>query len=377
MREKKPNTDLLVGMQYGSEAKGFVAQTLAHYYDWANRVGGTNAGHTVRWKEDGVEGPTGVGSSMMPDVKHKVVYTREFKARHIPATFLNPNCQLSLSAGALINWEVLSAEIAELHKLGIEIEHRLHIDPQACVVQSRHIHAEETKQDGEDLNQLIGSTREGIGAALAERVLRRGGVKLAAHEPYLAPFITYPVAELMRGARHVLLEGSQGTLLDNLHGYYPYCTSRSTIASAIAAESGVAPHAIRNVIGVVRTYPIRVAGNSGPTGGKEITWESLSDKLGRNISEQTTVTKRTRRVFEFSMKDFKQACILNQPNILALTFLNYLDKADEGVTEWDKLSKASLSFINDLEVTANAPVMIASTSADTVIVREGLDHYLE
>lgn len=351
------NCDILVGMQYGSEAKGLVAQTIADRYNLAVRIGGANAGHTVRWKDKNGQ--------------------QEFKARHIPATVLNPDCHLALAAGALVTLDVLDEEIAHLKKLGIEVEHRLHIDSQATIVQHRHVASEHEKKEGSDMFDLIGSTREGVGPALAERVLRRGGVKLAASEPYLYRYLSpTPIAEMIRSNSKVLLEGAQGSLLSNLHGYYPYCTSRETNASGIAAEAGAPPHAIRHVIGVARTYPIRVAGRSGPTGGKETSWEALSAKLGTRVSEQTTVTKRIRRVFEFSTEDFKRACILNKPSILALTFLNYLNKDDFGKTKFEDLSKESRSFIADMESVAQCQVLIMSTSADTVIVRKELDSLL-
>jgi len=55
-----------------------------------------------------------------------------------------------------------------------------------------------------------------------------------------------------------------------------------------------------------------------------------------------------------------------------LTFLNYLSKEDEGVTDFDKLSKESRDFITEVETVAQAPVLVMSTSADTVVVRPEL-----
>jgi adenylosuccinate synthase len=354
MKNKNPNVDIVVGLQYGSEAKGLVCQTIAKYFSLAVRVGGPNAGHTVRRKLD-----TG-------DIE-------TYKMRHIPATILNSDCQLALSAGAIINPEVLDEEIAMVERFDPKVRSRLTVDPYALVIQSRHVAEEHDKREGTDMFDLIGSTREGVGAAMAERVLRRGGVKLAYQEPYLQQFNQENVANMIRGTTHALLEGSQGSLLSNIHSpYYPYCTSRDTNVSGIMAESGVPPFAVRNVIGVTRTYPIRVAGRSGPTGGKEVTWPQLSEKLGKQVTESTTVTKRTRRVFEFSMSDFMRSCVLNRPNIIALTFLNYINKDDEGIERFDDLSKESRGFIETLEAVAQAPVLIMSTSADTVIVRQEL-----
>lgn len=358
----KPNVDIVVGMQYGSEAKGMVCQYLANYYNRAIRVGGSNAGHTI-----------------FLAVNDKTV---EFKMRHIPATVLNKNCALGLAAGAIISPVVLEEELKMLAPYDLAVEDRLHIDPNALVIQNRHVAEEESKKEGSDMFDLIGSTREGVGAALAERVLRRGGVKLAYQEPYLKRFVdAVPIAASIDkdywNGESVLLEGAQGCLLSNIHSpYYSYTTSRDTNASSIAAESGVPPHRIRNVIGVVRTYPIRVAGRSGPTGGREIEWVELSVRLGKKIEEFTTVTKRRRRIFEFSMSEFKYACLLNRPNILALTFANYLNPTDEGKTAFDELSVDTLKFIYDLEVNSGAKVLMVSTSNRTMAIHPSLAGYV-
>ena len=371
--EMEKNVDIVVGMQYGSEAKGLVCQTIAPFYNLAVRTGGANAGHTIRWPECFCQ------ASFTPGIEQLLIQTGTmniFKARHIPSTILNPNCQLALSAGALINLDVLDEEIQYLKSVGIDIESRLHVDPNAGIVEKRHVADEHEKKGGVDLNEHQGSTREGIGAALIDRIGRRN-FKLAYMEPYLQKFVGGKVCDLIRSSQKVLLEGSQGSLLSLYHGPWPYTTSRDVNASGIAAECGVPPHSIRNVIGVVRTYPIRVAGRSGPAGGREITWHDLSAKLGRPVEEKTTVTKRVRRIFEFSMDDFKYAVVLNRPNILACTFLNYINKDDEGIVEFDKLSKESRRFIDDIEAVAQCPILLMSTSADTVIVRGELNGYLQ
>lgn len=362
------NCDIVCGMQYGSEAKGLVVQTLAQYYDLAVRVGGPNAGHTVRRQYQTKDFDGNPENAV-----------DQYKMRHIPATILNPDCDLALAAGSIINPQVLDEEVAMVAKLdqAPDIYKRLMIDPNALVIQPRHVLDEEIKKEGTDLFDLIGSTREGVGAALAERVLRRGGVKLASQEPYLRQYRQLDVSSQIRATKRVVIEGSQGSLLSNIHSpFYPYCTSRDTNASAIAAEAGVPPHAVRHVIGVMRTYPIRVAGRSGPTMGKETTWSDLSMKIGKHVSEQTTVTKRVRRVFEFSYDELRHACTLNSPTIMAVNFLNYLNGEDEAVTDFEKLSSQSRRFIANIEAITQAPVLIMSTSPDHVIVRPELEQML-
>lgn len=75
---------------------------------------------------------------------------------------------------------------------------------------------------------------------------------------------------------------------------------------------------------VIRTYPIRVAGNSGPM-ENEISWDELSRRTGMDLCERTTVTKKVRRVAEFDDGLFLNSCTLNAPTELALTFADYVD----------------------------------------------------
>ena len=55
---------------------------------------------------------------------------------------------------------------------------------------------------------------------------------------------------------------------------------------------------VTRVLLVARTYPIRVAGNSGPL-KNELTWEEISRRVGKQVMERTTVTNKIRRVGEW------------------------------------------------------------------------------
>ena len=120
---------------------------------------------------------------------------------------------------------------------------------------------------------------------------------------------------------HAIFECSQGLLLDTCFGLYPHVTSRSTLPSAALARNGLS-HLNWKMVGVYRIYPIRTGGPSGPTGGMELTWDSLGLP-----PEITTVTKRTRRVFTWSTLDFDLSIKLGRPDILALTHLDYLPRS--------------------------------------------------
>lgn len=129
----------------------------------------------------------------------------------------------------------------------------------------------------------------------------------------------------------VIFECSQGLLLDTNLGRFPFCSSRSTNPRTAIERNGVGNFEWL-YCGVYRTYPIRTGGPSGPTGGVEITFESLGVKR-----EITTVTKRIRRIFEFNVDDFLYSLQIGRPDVLMFTFLDYigLTSADsKGFKEW-------------------------------------------
>jgi len=75
---------------------------------------------------------------------------------------------------------------------------------------------------------------------------------------------------------------------------------------------------------VLRTYPIRIAGNSGGL-PCEISWEALQARHGSHIPvEQTTVTKKVRRVGEFDYDLAREALWRIRPSRVVVTFVDYL-----------------------------------------------------
>ena len=109
----------------------------------------------------------------------------------------------------------------------------------------------------------------------------------------LAPFITNTVVYLhkaIKAAKGILFEGAQGTFLDLDHGTYPYVTSSNTTAGGACTGTGVPPHHIDRVIGVMKAYTTRVGEGPFPTENKEI-----SDMLHAMGREFGSTTGRPRR----------------------------------------------------------------------------------
>jgi adenylosuccinate synthase len=131
------------------------------------------------------------------------------------------------------------------------------------------------------------------------------------------------------GAR-IIIEGTQGfglSLYDG--GYWPKATSRCTTAASALAESGLSPIDVDNVVLVIRSFPIRVAGNSGPLPG-ETTWEEIASSLETELDlrEYTTVTKNLRRVGLFDAELVRLAIASNNPTIIVLKHMDYIGPRD-------------------------------------------------
>lgn len=298
---------VLVGGQYGSEGKGAIAKHIAFDYRMHVRVGSPNAGHTIYW--DGQ--------------KHVM--------QSIPCGWVNPDAKIVIGRGALLNMRQLVKEIIHIQKWYPDFLERLFIDENAGVLSER-FHEQEGGVNGE-MHRRIGSTGEGVGPARMARLERDPEkfklFKEVADEWGLSECVTKEtpsvIAGFQDGGGNILIEGTQGSALSLLHSHWPYCTSIDTNASGIISEVGIAPSRVTDVLMVCRTYPIRVAGNSGPM-KNEITWDELNRRTGGGVApEKTTVTHKIRRIAEWDDELFKQSCILNAPTSVALTFADYID----------------------------------------------------
>lgn len=322
---------VLVGGQYGSEGKGAIAAHVANDYDVHVRVGSPNAGHTIYWRDE----------------RH-VMQT-------IPCGWINPKAQIVIGRGALVNMRLLMQELEHIEQYYPNFRKRLSIDAQAGVLDER-FHEMEGGTEGE-MHRRIGSTGEGVGPARMARI-SRDPEQFRLFESVAAEYglddvvindTPAMIAALQDMGRNVLIEGTQGSGLSLYHSHWPYCTSVDTNAAGIIAEVGVAPARVTDVLMVCRTYPIRVAGNSGPM-KNEITWEDLSERTGQDlVPERTTVTHKVRRIAEWDDDLFEMSCLLNAPTEIALTFCDYVDPdlyGTKSVSDIDCSSKLS-EFMRD------------------------------
>jgi len=334
--------EVLVGGQFGSEGKGKVAAYLAPEHDMSIRTGGPNAGHTIEH-----EG-------------------KIYKLQTIPCSFINQNCLLAIGAGAVIDLEILNREIAEC---GIT-PNRLIIDPQAGIIDPQHVQSEI------ELKGRIGSTGKGVGAAVAAKTLRTPNFRVARDikdlHQYLEDVSKY-ANDFIDSGKKVFLEGTQGFGLSLHHGIYPFVTSRDVTAGTICGDAGISPKSVDEIIMVLRTYPIRVAGNSGPL-LNEIDWETVTKQSGypAPLIERTTVTKNVRRVAEFDMELVKRAAMINRPTQVALMFIDYIDYQNYGKRNYDDLTPKSHDFVKKVEDETGIPITLIGTgpnNADIIDLR--------
>lgn len=331
---------VVVGGQYGSEGKGKVVALLAARTanPWIVRCGGPNSGHTV------------------------TINNADVILRQVPCSTTPQSGTFCVSAGCILDEGIL---FRELDLLGIQ-QNRIIVDPRAVILDDS-----DRKAEQRDLAE-IASTFSGTGSALMRRISRRSDVRLAADSTAIRSRCRVePVAPSLHDAldrgEHVIVEGTQGFGLSLLHGdTYPYVTSRDTTAAGFASEVGLSPRHIESVVVVIRTFPIRVGGPSGPF-KDEISWEQVrtASNAPRTTPEYTSVTKRLRRVAKFDLELARRACAYNRPTSLAVMGLDRLDYANSGVRNATELTEAARKFLADLQAATGVPVEFGGTGFGT------------
>lgn len=337
--------DCLVGLQWGSEGKGKISDYLSLEYNGIVRNGGPQAGHSFYRKNN------------------------KYINRQIPCGVFNSNCKFYIGANSIINLEVLLEEIKRYQLT----PKRLMIDNNAAIITAKEIDSEKESF----LKERLASTLEGVGATQAQKIWRNaqlfGNNSAIFHREclvykipelyFFAGDVSESIHQQIQANAPVLLEGTQGFGLSLNHGNYPFVTSRDVNSSSLLSDSGISPVFHGQTIGVMRTYPIRVGGNSGPVGSNELTWEEITKRSSakKPIIEYTSVTKRKRRVFEQDFAELYKAIEINQPKQIALMFLDYINAEDYGKNNFRELSKESKEEIKFLEKCFDIPITLIGT----------------
>lgn len=317
---------IVVGGQYGSEAKGKAAVHLAKRdgCSLAVRTGSINAGHVAY-----ING-------------HRHV------CRMLPSLVAVQGVILALGPGAMISIPKLMEEVKTIEEdYGVEVKSRLIIDPEAAIMPDDAPDKELTELE---LGSRLGSTQTGCGWAQAQRCLRR--VRFAKDinqlcQDFTVAGVPEAIYKHSKSGKHVIIEGTQGFGLSLFHGRHgQFCTSRDTSAAGFASEAGVGVSLVDKVVMVIRTWPIRINGNSGPM-FDEVDWDTVRNESGypNDITEKTSVTKKVRRVGRFDWGMLERACMVNCPKEIAIHGLDYLDYTDKRALSEGELSHRSKRFI--------------------------------
>jgi len=331
---------VLIGAQWGDEGKGKATDLLGERVEYVVRYqGGNNAGHTV----------------VTPDGE-------KFALHLIPSGILTPGVTSVIGNGVVVDPEVLLGELSALAERGVDTS-RLVLSADAHLIMPHH-RALDRVSERYLGKARIGTTGRGIGPAYGDKVGRMGirmqdlldpGIfraKLelamreknqvlvkvynrkaidtaAVVEEYLgyAEELTPRIADtrlllnqaLDRG-ENVLLEGSQGTLLDVDHGTYPFVTSSNPTAGYAASGSGIGPTRITGVVGILKAYTTRVGTGPFPT---EL-FDEWGEYLRKQGGEVGVTTGRDRRCGWFDAVIARYAVRVNGITDLFLTKLDIL-----------------------------------------------------
>ncbi len=332
-------------MAWGDEGKGRVCDALAADARYVARYsGGNNAGHTVRVGEE------------------------EFVVHLIPSGIVRESVICTIGNGVVVNLEVLAGEISALESRGLEVRGRLKVDGRAHLILPYHIRLDGYREKALG-KAKIGTTNRGIGPTYEDKVARVGirvqdifdegilrtKLKAALREknalvtgaygenPYdtdeiatyllsfrelLGPMMA-DTGALLRDAlsrgEPVLLEGAQGTLLDNDFGTYPFVTSSNPSVGGACVGAGIPPTLMGEVIGVTKAYATRVGDGPFPTELLDETGETLR-RVG---NEYGATTRRPRRCGWLDLVAVKYSASLNGIDGLALTMLDVLSAFEE------------------------------------------------
>jgi len=301
---------IVVGTQWGDEGKGKIANLLARDADMVVRYqGGNNAGHTI------------------------VIGNETFALSLIPSGVIYPEVVPVIGNGCVVDPAVLLAEMDALRKRGIDPSH-LRLSGNAHLIMPYHRTLDALRERFLG-RQRIGTTKRGIGPAYQDKFSRLGIrvqdlfdpkifrdkvevvlkeknrilTKVFNHLPMdpgeivdeylgygarLLPHVadtSLLIWEAIRAGKNVIIEGTQGVLLDIDHGTYPFVTSSNPVAGGALTGAGVGPRDIDRVLGITKAYISRVGSGPFPT--------ELHDEVGEQMvhigGEYGTVTGRRRR----------------------------------------------------------------------------------
>ncbi len=328
---------IVIGAQFGDEAKGKITDYLAADARYVVRTGGgPNAGHSIHLPE---------GLVVLHQLASGVL-------RHGVTGVSGP--------GMVLNPSRLEEELEDLERRQL-LRGEVVLSDRAHVILP--LHEIEDAWEDELRTQRnpaanLGTTRRGIGPAYADRAGRWGlrmadltrpavlrarldllyatkaqvpglppqeelAAQLSEVGGRLAPLIrpTEPMLwDAVARGESVLLEGAQSALLDLDFGTYPFVTSSHPTSAGALVGSGLPPTEVDEVIGVAKAYATRVGAGPFPTEESG----PLGEFLRRVGGERGATTGRARRCGWLDLAMLRYVARLNGLTSWAITKVDVL-----------------------------------------------------
>ncbi len=336
--------NVVIGAQWGDEGKGKIIDYLAARSDYVIRFhGGNNAGHTVINKFG------------------------KFAMHLVPSGIFHAKTKVIIGNGVVVDLQVLLEEIEILKKSGVKVKNKLFLSPRCHLIMPYHKLLDSLYEKAKGKGKT-GTTGRGIGPTYSDKVSYNGiriadlmnsksfsdklAIQLLVKNKILkalgAPelvqkdiekvffgfrekiksFVSEPfslIQDAIKNRKNILLEGAQGTFLDNDWGTYPFVTGSTVLTGGINAGAGIPQNKINNVIGIAKAYATRVGEGPFPT---ELA-QGIGEKLRTIGGEFGATTGRPRRCGWLDIELLKFASYINGFTKLAITKLDILDSFKE------------------------------------------------
>lgn len=385
-------------------------------------------------------------TNCMPNAGHTFVGDKKRVFKNIPVSIVNPNTELFIGPGSVIEMDSFINEY-ESNK-DLLNGRKIYIHELVPIISKKNIN--------EEKNIIkTGSTFSGSGSALASKVLRQAtffnsykDAIVISNDEWLEKLYLH----ILNENSIILLEGSQGSDLSLNHsGNYPYTTSRNVSTGQSLADSGISPERLLKTILVIRPFPIRINNisydnnyiNTGVYGkGDELSWSHINysssksiypqinmfDEIDHNInekyirnlvnhlsktdimqilkndynksikindaleierlffkkneestyfseilndyitdlSENTTVTSKERRIFDLDIDKLKTTCLINTPKEVYLNFFQHLDQDFLNIcANYNEvlIPKYIREYLNWIEIETNTDIISLGTGS--------------
>lgn len=336
--------DVILGLQWGDEGKGKIADFLTPDYDIVARFqGGPNAGHSLHFNG------------------------KKYVLNTIPSGIFRDNCLNVIGNGVVADPVRLRAEIENLTDAGVDVKSKLLISKKAHIILPTHRILDAANEASKG-DKKIGSTLRGIGPTYMDKTGRNGlrigdilspnfrtmyneltqkHMKLIQNLNYTDFYLNdlevpfFEALEFLRGfklidseyylnnslkeGKNILAEGAQGSLLDIDFGSYPFVTSSNTTIGGVCTGLGVPHSSIRKVIGIFKAYCTRVGSGPFPS--------ELNDEMGEQLRKQGNefgaTTGRPRRTGWLDLPALHYTVMINGVNELVMMKSDVLSGLEE------------------------------------------------